>query len=138
MGVAPVTVALVAALLVVLVVAAFALQNQAPVALQFLAWSWQWDVGRLVGASVVAGALTAFLVLGFDDLRLRLRLHQAVRRVARLESRLASLESERDRLVERLQQASRGIAEAAAGMGPEDIPPGLDGPGAEPGARRGR
>lgn len=134
------TVALVAALLVVLVVGAFALQNQTPVLVQFLAWSWQWDVGRLVGASVVAGALVAFLVLGFDDVRLRFRLHQAVRRAARLESRLASLQNERDRLMERLQEvAGPASPQAAAGADPAGPKPsGLNGLGGPSPAGRDR
>ena len=131
--------AVVAALLVILVVAAFALQNPAPVVLQFLTWSWQWDVGRLVGASVAAGAIIAFLIVGFDDLRLRLRLHQALRRVSRLEGRLASLEGERDRLAERLQELTQqGASEAAAGLGPPGPPASLDGLDGEPPSRQGR
>lgn len=121
------TIAFVGALLLVLIIAAFALQNSAPVNLQFLAWSWQWDVGRVIAAAAVTGALVGLLVVGLDDLRLRLRLRQANRRAARLEGRLASVESERDRLVERLEALEGSAArEAAAHAGDGPQPRAMD------------
>ena len=116
------TVLAVASVLVILVVAAFALQNPQGVVVSFLAWSWQTDVGRLAVASAALGAGAVLLLLGGDDLRLRLRVRQLARQLHRLEVRLVSVEAERDRLASQLDgstPAEQGRPRAAA---PADAP----------------
>ncbi|NLG70108.1 MAG: DUF1049 domain-containing protein, partial [Firmicutes bacterium] len=96
------TVLAVASVLVILVVAAFALQNPQGVTVSFLAWTWQTDVGRLSVIAAALGAAAVLLLVGADDLRLRLRSRQLARQIRRLEVRLAGREAERDRLASRL------------------------------------
>lgn len=108
------TVLAVASVLVVLVVAAFALQNPQGVVVSFLAWTWQTDVGRLAIVSAALGALAVLLLVGGDDLRLRLRVRQLARQVHRLEVRLIGVEAERDRLASQLDGPMLTEAQAAA------------------------
>lgn len=109
----------VASVLVILVVAAFALQNPQGVAVSFLAWTWQTDVGRLSVVATALGAAAALLLVGGDDLRLRLRVRQMARQLRRLEVRLAGLEAERDRLASRLDgQAPEAASDPAQGAAP--------------------
>lgn len=112
------TVLAVASVLVILVVAAFALQNPQGVTVSFLAWTWQTDVGRLSVIAAALGAAAVLLLVGADDLRLRLRSRQLARQIRRLEVRMAGLEAERDRLASRLDQ--QGPQEE--GPGREDAP----------------
>ncbi|MEW6045167.1 MAG: lipopolysaccharide assembly protein LapA domain-containing protein [Bacillota bacterium] len=114
MGEFPVIVLAVAFVLVFLAIAAFALQNPELVSVSFLAWTWQLDVGRLVVIFAVAGATAASLLLGADDVRVRVRARQLSRQIHRLEARLAGVEAERDRLSSQLDGIAReGEAEAA-------------------------
>ncbi|MBE3598180.1 MAG: DUF1049 domain-containing protein [Limnochordaceae bacterium] len=100
--------------MIVLVVAAFALQNTVPVTVQLLAWSWQVDAGRLAAAAAAVGGLAVALVLGADDMRLRWQLRRALGRARRLEARLAAVESERDRLAEAAAAATHPEVREAA------------------------
>lgn len=131
------TVLAVASVLVILVVAAFALQNPQGVVVSFLAWSWQTDVGRLAVASAALGAGAVLLLLGGDDLRLRLRVRQLSRQVHRLEVRLVSVEAERDRLASQLDglTPAEGRPQAAAHPDAPSRPAGKApaGPTARPG-----
>ncbi len=119
------TVLAVASVLVILVVAAFALQNPQGVTVSFLAWTWQTDVGRLSVIAAALGAAAVLLLVGSDDLRLRLRSRQLARQIRRLEVRLAGIEAERDRLASRLGdpgQQDEGPAGDAAAATPEARP----------------
>ncbi|NLG68721.1 MAG: DUF1049 domain-containing protein, partial [Firmicutes bacterium] len=108
----------------ILVVAAFALQNPQGVTVSFLAWTWQTDVGRLSVIAAALGAAAVLLLVGSDDLRLRLRSRPLARQLRRLEVRLAGFEAERDRLASRLDlgQQDEGPAGDAAAASPEARP----------------
>ena len=82
-------VALFAALAVAVLAVVFALQNNAPVALSFLAWSFQSSLAVVIMIMVVGGALASFLASLPGMVRLKLQLRAAHRRAAELETALA-------------------------------------------------
>lgn len=108
---------IVAFIVLVLVAAAFALQNTAPVPLQFLSWRWSMDAGRLAVASAAFGALALGILLGGDDLRVRVALHRLQRAYRRLDARMAALDAQREGA--RTFEGSHGARQEAAASGHE-------------------
>jgi len=81
--------ALFAALAVAALATAFALQNNSPVALSFIVWTFQSSLAVVIMVTVVAGAIASFLASLPGMVRLKLHLRTAQHRVAELEAAVA-------------------------------------------------
>jgi uncharacterized membrane protein YciS (DUF1049 family) len=73
-------------------VTVFAIQNALPVTIRFLSWSGDTSFAIVVLGSAGAGVLIALLSQGMVQLRLRLSLSQAEKRIHELEKTLVKTE----------------------------------------------
>ncbi|RUM87595.1 MAG: DUF1049 domain-containing protein [Thermodesulfatator sp.] len=80
-----------AALLGVLI-AAFAIQNAAPVAVRFLVWQFESSLAVIVILSLLAGMVLIFLISLPGRFKRRKELYDKNRRISELEKQLAELE----------------------------------------------
>ena len=71
-----------------LVVGVFALENRAPVTVEFLAWRYDTQVGLAMIASAVAGAIIIYLSGAVAQARLRAQLRSAETRLREMEQQL--------------------------------------------------
>lgn len=81
--------ALFAALAVAGLAVVFALQNNALVALSFIAWSFQSSLAVVIMVTLAAGACASFLASLPGMVRLKMRLRAANHRIAELETAVA-------------------------------------------------
>jgi len=73
-------------------IAAFAIQNAAPVAVKFLVWQFESSLAVIVILSLLAGMILIFLISLPGRLKRRKELYDRNRRISELEKRLAELE----------------------------------------------
>jgi len=124
-----------AALLVVLgVVAVFASQNAHFVAMRFLGWQFTWPLAGIVLVTLVAGALAAFLVSLFRQVRLGLRIHDTSGRLRKAEKELETAKVDLDKTRADLALARRELEEARRPRAPgPSASPAPEAGGASPG-----
>jgi uncharacterized integral membrane protein len=99
---------LVAALILAVLVATFAVQNAVPVTVKFLAWNFQSSLVVVILLSGGLGALASALVSLPQALRAWARLRQRETEVARLEGQVRRLE---DRVAAEAEAARGQLAE---------------------------
>lgn len=108
---------LILALLFALLVAVFAIQNTAPVTLIFFAWRFQVSLVVIVLGGLAFGAIIMGLLGFLHHIRLSLEIKKLRSSVNQLEKAKATLEEEKEDLLEQLSPA--GGTEAAEAEGTE-------------------
>ncbi|MCL6450920.1 MAG: lipopolysaccharide assembly protein LapA domain-containing protein [Acetobacteraceae bacterium] len=98
------------ALLLIVLVAVFAVQNAFPVAVTFFAWSFETSLVLVILGAAVLGALTVGVLGLLKQVRLNVRLWGTRGQVRRLEAELAQARARCSRLEEELARASAGQA----------------------------